>query len=223
MFGGKNVRVKDPCAYSVYAYVFDDGHTYVGLTTDPVKRAKNHRNPRSNSAVQRHWSTSEQKTFPDMLTLYSGLSSSEAQRTEGLLVSNVTPDMRLNIAPTGPGVGGLGGCLERSEEEIRIAKELQRKKAIARARKWAQSHPGARRQYMKEYRQKHLDHLRAQDRIYHVRLRKERLAKMAEYTKAHKEEKRKYDKIYRQLNSEKRKEQIKAWRQRKRESKTMKK
>ena len=217
-----NMKVSDPCAYSVYAYVFDDGHTYIGLTRGPVKRARNHWNPHSNSAVRRYWNVSDQNSIPDMLVLYSGLSASEAQRTEGLLVDCISQNMRLNIAPTGIGVGGLGGWLERTDEEVREAKRSQRRKAVERTTKWVNAHQEARKACMKEYRRKNHSSLAEKDKKYHIRFRKERLLQMAEYTRTHKDEKREYDRIYRQLHREKRKEQMKAWRERQKSGTTTK-
>lgn len=211
----RTVKVKDPCAYSVYAYVFDDGHTYIGLTSNLTRRASNHRNPKKAGAVQRYWVRSAQKSFPDMLVLYTGLSALEAQRTEGLLVDNIAQDLRLNVAPTGPGLGGLGGYLERSEEDTRESKELQKKKTIARMTEWVRAHPEERKRYMKMYRQRNKELLRSKDKAYHFRFRQERLAKKAEYTRTHKDKKREYDRIYRQSHQEKRKEQMKAWRKKK--------
>ena len=203
---------RDPCAYSIYAYVFDDGHTYIGLTKCPSRRASNHRSPDSNSAVQRYWKTSGQDVFPEMLVLYNGLSASEAQRTEGLLVDCISQCMRLNVAPTGIGVSGLGGRLERTDEEIREAKRLQRRKAVERMTKWVSAHQEARKAYMKEYRRKNRSSLAERNKKYHIRFRKERLLQMAEYARTRKDKKREYDKNYRQLHREKRNEQTKAWR-----------
>lgn len=208
------MKVKDPCAYSVYAYVFDDGHTYIGLTSNPTRRASSHRNHKA-SAIQRYWIRSAQKSFPDMLVCYTGLSALEAQRTEGLLVDNIAQDMRLNVAPTGQGLGGLGGYLEQSEEEIRESKELQKKKAIARSTEWVRAHSEERKRYMKMYRQRTLELLRSKDKAYYFRFKQERLAKNAEYARTHKDKKREYDRIYRQSHQEKRKEQMEAWRKRK--------
>ena len=121
----------------------------------------------------------------------------------------------MNVAPTGPGLGGLGGYLERSEEEIRKSKELQKKKAIVRMTERVRAHPEERKRYMKMYRQRNKESLRSKDKAYHLRFRQEHLAKMAEYTRTHKDKKREYDRIYRQSHQGKRKEQRKAWRKRK--------
>ena len=103
----RTVKVEDPCAYSVYAYVFDDGHTYVGLTLNPETRHSGHKcNP--DSAVHRYWKSSGQDHFPDMTVLRDNLTAEEAQGLEGLLADAVDPALRLNTAPVGVGVGALG-------------------------------------------------------------------------------------------------------------------
>lgn len=107
---------KDPRAYSVYAYVFNDGHAYVGLTIRPETRHSGHKNG-ADSPVYRYWKESGQKFFPDMTVLYEKLTASEAQLTEDMLANAVGPELRLNTADTGVGIGSLG-VPDLSEERV---------------------------------------------------------------------------------------------------------
>ena len=72
----RTVKVEDPCAYSVYAYVLDDGHTYIGLTKDPRRRDYCHRynskNPAKDSSVMRYWKKSGQNAFQICLCCMTG-------------------------------------------------------------------------------------------------------------------------------------------------------
>lgn len=171
---------EDPCAYSVYAYVFDDGHAYVGLTNNLKQRSYNHRydNKRQerSSPVLKYWKKSGQETFPDMLVLYDGLSAGEAQRTEGLLIGALDPDLVLNKAPTGPKVGSLGGKPRLSAEERKAAKERRRKYNSAYSRKRREK-PGfrlKRHEQDLEYRKRHKAEIRKRQREWSERNRERR-------------------------------------------------
>lgn len=173
------MKIKDPCAYSVYAYVFDDGHTYVGLTRNLKKRALGHKCEKS--AVFRFWAKSGQKDFPLMLVLYGGMSSSEAQRTEDILVNCIEPAKRINRAMTGIGSGSLGGHANWTEEEQRYARERRSKKNRA---------------YAKDYHRKHRERILTKQKAYRQDHR-EKIRKLAkDYAELHKAEKREYHRIY---------------------------
>lgn len=117
LFGDVTMKDENPRVYSVYAYVFDDGRTYVGLTMNPEHRDSKHRHDHD-SAVYRYWKSSEQEHFPDMTVLRDNLTAEEAQGLEGLLADAVDPALRLNTACTGVGVSALG-TPDLSEERTR--------------------------------------------------------------------------------------------------------
>lgn len=171
----RTVKVEDPCAYSVYAYVFDDGHTYIGLTKDPRRRDYCHRysseNPAKDSSVMRYWKKSGQKCFPDMLVLYDGLSATEAQRTEGILVEAVEPGVSLNKAKTGVGSGGLGSRPAKTEEERELAKSIRAEKHRQFNREYRLRHLDAIRKCMKTYKRTHREKIRSFGKRYYSRHR----------------------------------------------------
>ena len=96
-----------PRIYSVYAYVFGDGHTYVGLTIDPIRRHSEHSNC-VNSAVHKYWKENWNGHFPDMTVLCDRMTASEAQTLEDMLVGAIDHELKLNTAYTGEGIGALG-------------------------------------------------------------------------------------------------------------------
>lgn len=108
---------EDPRVYCVYAYVFNDGHAYVGLTICPETRHSGHRNG-TGSSVYKYWKKSGQKFFPDMTVLYEKLTASEAQLMEDMLANAVSPELRLNTADTGAGIGSLGTPPDLSGERV---------------------------------------------------------------------------------------------------------
>lgn len=114
----KQVSVrKDPFGYVVYAYVFDDSKTYIGLTSDVSTRRRAHRDRKRMTAVMQY-SLATGLPMPDMLILYRDLSASEAQRTEDIIRSSIAPSLCLNVAATGVGVGSVGSVsgIRRSKE-----------------------------------------------------------------------------------------------------------
>lgn len=115
---------KNPRVYSVYAYVFNDGHTYVGLTIRPETRHSCHLSS-IGGPVHRYWKESKQEFFPDMTVLYEKLTASEAQLMEDMLANAVTPELRLNTADTGVGIGSLGTPPDLSGE--RVGKMMSRR------------------------------------------------------------------------------------------------
>lgn len=123
-----------PRIYSVYAYVFSDGHTYVGLTIDPVRRHSEHSSC-ENSAVHRYWKESQSGHFPDMTVLCDKMTASEAQTLEGMLVDVVDHELKLNTAYTGEGIGSLGvpDMSERRLIEMRV-KNARRNRSGLRTR-----------------------------------------------------------------------------------------
>ena len=73
--------------YYVYAYVFNDGKTYIGLTRNPESRAHQHKikpsDKRMTSAVRRY-ADMIGVPVPDMLILESGLTDKGAQKLADL-------------------------------------------------------------------------------------------------------------------------------------------
>lgn len=94
--------------YYVYAYVFDDGTTYVGLTKSPKRRDREHRRKSSKHTAVFKYAKQTGSLIPNMLILESGLCAADAQKYEGLYRDNVSDDLLLNVAPTGRGVGSVG-------------------------------------------------------------------------------------------------------------------
>ena len=123
-----------PRIYSVYAYVFSDGHTYVGLTIDPVRRHSEH-STCANSAVHRYWKENWSGHFPDMTVLCDRMTASEAQTLEDMLVSAVDHELKLNTAYTGEGTGSLGvpDMSEKRLIEMRV-KNARRNRSGLRTR-----------------------------------------------------------------------------------------
>ena len=199
---------RDPCAYSVYAYVFDDGHTYIGLTKDPKKRALGHKSGKS--TVFRFWTISGRKDFPIMLVLYDGMSSSEAQRTEDILVNCIELAKRLNKAATGVGSGSLGGGnADRTEVEQRRAKEHKRERNRAYSRAYYWKHHEQALVKNKAYRQSHRERKRELERsekyreyqkVYRKNHRRDISRKNEEYRRAHLEKFREWSKVYASLH-----------------------
>ena len=123
-----------PRIHSVYAYVFSDGHTYVGLTLDPVRRHSEH-STCANSAVHRYWKKNWSGHFPDMTILCDRMTASEAQTLEDMLVGAVDNELKLNTAYAGEGTGSLGvpDLSKRRLIEIRV-KNARRNRSGLRTR-----------------------------------------------------------------------------------------
>lgn len=105
----------------VYAYIFDDGHAYVGLTCNQQKRDHSHRCDDS-SAVYLH-SIKTGAEIPSMTILEQGLTPKEAQHYEGLWLKWMSNTFTmLNRTKTG-GLGGLFGNVPHTLENALKAKE----------------------------------------------------------------------------------------------------
>lgn len=105
----------------VYAYIFDDGHAYVGLTCNQQKRDHSHRCDDS-SAVYLH-SKETGASIPSMTILEQGLTPKEAQHYEGLWLKWMSNTFTmLNRTKTG-GLGGLFGNVPHTLENALKAKE----------------------------------------------------------------------------------------------------
>jgi len=105
----------------VYAYIFDDGHAYVGLTCNQQKRDHSHRCDDS-SAVYLH-SKETGASIPSMTILEQRLTPKEAQYYEGLWLKWMSNTFTmLNRMPTG-GLGGLFGNVPHTLENALKAKE----------------------------------------------------------------------------------------------------
>lgn len=126
---------QDPFGYVVYAYVFDDSKTYVGLTSSVDTRRRAHRSGKRTTAVMRY-SLATGLPVPAMLILYRDLSASEAQRTEDILRSSIDPSLCLNTAATGVGVGSVGtvGEIRRSKEDKARQNRLAARRFLERCK-----------------------------------------------------------------------------------------
>ena len=178
-------------SYCVYAYVFDNGMTYVGLTRqDPKRRDEQHRSAkRTRRTAVQLYARSQNLPVPDMFVLYTELSKTEAQQTEYLLTQAVDLKFRLNKAPTGVGIGSTGkpeGLAMTPEERVkrRIERRSANKERIA--------------EYQADYYRANRERILA----YHARYRKdhaERIAKYeATYRKTHKCRTSNYRKAHRE-------------------------
>lgn len=120
----------------VYAYIFDDGHAYVGLTCNQRQRDSSHRCDDS-SAVYLH-SKETGAAIPNMTILEQGLTPKEAQHYESLWLKWMSNTFTmLNRMPTG-GLGGLFGNVPHTLENALKAKEkFKTRKALRWHCKWA--------------------------------------------------------------------------------------
>lgn len=100
--------------YSVYLYRFIDFNTvYIGLTMNTSRRNQEHRTE-ENSPVY-CFAVEHGIKIPEMEILITGLYSNEAQLYEHKcrIVSEYIGFNTLNEAPTGVGIGSLGGCIKK--------------------------------------------------------------------------------------------------------------
>ena len=120
----------------VYAYIFDDGHAYVGLTCNQRQRDHSHRCD-DNSAVYLH-SKETGAAIPTMTILEQGLNAREAQRYERLWLKWMSKTFTmLNRVPAG-GLGGIFGNVPHTIENARKVKERFRtRKALRWHCRWA--------------------------------------------------------------------------------------
>lgn len=82
--------------YKVYAYVFDDGMTYVGLTRlAPEERDKHHRQKKRGSYTSSMMRYADRIGVlpPKMLVLYDGLSETRDEKISQV-ASDEAPDLR---------------------------------------------------------------------------------------------------------------------------------
>lgn len=122
--------------YIIYAYIFDDGHAYVGLTKNKHQRDYAHRSSKS-SAVFRY-SKMTGKAIPKAIILEEGLDEEGAKRYEGLWKKWLSNTFSmLNVAPTGS-LGGIYESMPHTIENARKAKERFRtRKALRWHCRWA--------------------------------------------------------------------------------------
>ena len=132
--------------YVVYAYVFNDGHTYIGATKNPKRRHAEHGSPRRGTAVSK-FASLRGLPIPDMLILYDGLTDVEARKTEDLMRMNVPADLCLNVAKTGPKTGSVGGNNRRTAYELAVANRI-------RVKNFSKRHPEYYRLKCRAYRRR---------------------------------------------------------------------
>lgn len=136
--GNEKKHQRDPKekVYIIYAYIFDDGHAYVGLTKNKHHRDYAHRSDKS-SAVFRY-SKMTGKAIPKAIILEEGLDEEGAKRYEGLWKKWLSNTFSmLNIAPTGS-LGGIYDSVPHTIENARKAKERFRtRKALRWHCRWA--------------------------------------------------------------------------------------
>lgn len=189
--------------HCVYAYVFNDGKTYIGLTRDPKNRAHQHKirpSDKKKASAVRRYADMTGVSVPDMLILESGLSARSAQKLEDLYRRAIPKDCQLNVRPTGIGRGALGPRqravsleekeLRRKEYEVayRPKKNAKRRKALADMRvKDPEAYKELlkkNREYTNQYRASRKDETRAKARI----ARRKRYASHADYFHTHHED-----------------------------------
>ena len=186
--------------YYVYAYVFNDGKTYIGLTRNPESRAHQHKikpsDKRMTSAVRRY-ADMIGVPVPDMLILESELTDKGAQKLEDLYRQAVPKEYQLNVRPTGIGKGALGPYhrpvspeekkSRRRKTEIAYypKKNAKRQKALADMKA---NDPEAykefrrkRRKHAKRYRMSHKDEIRLKMKL----VGRERYARHVDYFHMH--------------------------------------
>ena len=189
--------------YYVYAYVFDDGKTYIGLTKNPKNRAHQHRlrslDKKKTSAVRRYADMTG-APVPDMLILESELTAENAQKLEDLYRQAIPEEYQLNVRPTGVGKGALGPChrpvsLEEKESRRRKTEIAYYPKRNARRRKkladMKAKDPEAYKEFLRKcrehakwYRMSHRDEIRLKMRL----VRRERYARHVDYFHTHHED-----------------------------------
>lgn len=101
--------------HCVYKYVFENYHAvYVGLTIEPERRDRHHRDGSNGSSVYR-FASSHGVSVPSMQLVASGLRVDEAQAIEDETIKLCREDgwQILNKARTGIGVGSIGCSAHR--------------------------------------------------------------------------------------------------------------
>jgi len=193
--------------YCVYAYVFDDGMTYVGLSRNLKKRKNSHRSVKHGvprSAVLRY-SILSGLDFPDMLVLETGLDKTEAQRTEDLYVMSLEPEMRLNKAKTGVAVGSLG----KPENGRYLSPRERLEHEHASAKKYRNANKSRIANRVRAYRKDNHEHVSRLNHESYVRNR----AHVMEYRKANRKRFAERDRKYRLDNIERIKAREKRYRE----------
>lgn len=168
-------------SYYVYAYVFDDGSTYIGLTRNPKMRDKCHRFRTQRPSSVRKYADKTGADVPDMFILESGLDSTEAQKMEDLYRCSVPKDLQLNIMSTGVGVGSLGFARNPLTPEERHRRELEA--AHRRDKKYREQNREAIKEYRRKYNTEHPEKKRAQWDRYFNKNKDSVYAKHAAYYK----------------------------------------
>lgn len=189
--------------YYVYAYIFDDGKTYIGLTRNPENRAHQHKTRPSDKRMTpavRRYADRIGVPVPDMLILESGLTDKGAQKLEDLYRQAVPKEYQLNVRPTGIGKGALGPYhrpvspeekkSRRRETEIAYYPKKNARNREKRAYMKTKD-PEAYKEFLRKcresaqrYRVSHRDKLRLKMRL----VRRERYARHVDYFHTHHED-----------------------------------
>lgn len=124
----------DSDAHIVYAYIFDDGHAYVGLTCNPRKRFMSHRRD-SDSAVYQY-SIESGKLIPKPIILEADLSAKEASAKEVEWIERMSEEYDMLNKVQGGSLGGI--YIPHTLEEAReIARHYSTRTEIMDACLWA--------------------------------------------------------------------------------------
>ena len=124
----------DSDAHIVYAYVFDDGHAYVGLTCCPRQRFMAHRRESSSSVYQ--YSQESGKPIPEPTILEADLSAKEARTKEVEWIERMSKEYDMLNKVQGGSLGGLY-VPHTLEEAMEIASHYSTRKEIKDAYAWA--------------------------------------------------------------------------------------
>lgn len=124
----------DSNAHIIYAYIFNDGHAYVGLTCNPRARFMSHRRD-SDSAVFQHSLQTGMPT-PEPTILETDLNAEEARAKEVEWIERMSKRYEMLNKCQGGGLGSL--YVPHTLEEAReIASHYSTRREIKNASLWA--------------------------------------------------------------------------------------
>lgn len=124
----------DSDAHIIYAYIFDDGHAYVGLTCNPRARFMSHRRDSSSAVYQ--YSLQTGMPTPEPTILETDLNAKEARTKEVEWIERMSERYEMLNRCQGGGLGSL--YVPHTLEEAReIASHYSTRKEIKNASLWA--------------------------------------------------------------------------------------
>lgn len=177
------------CIYSVYAYAFKDGMTYIGLTKNVRNRIRCHciKTNSSMTKVMRYCLESG-LPHPEMEILETNLNKREGQWLEGAYINMIEARFRLNKNPAGIGRSSTGysPIREFTDEEVKERR--------------IEGNWIYREEYLKRRKEEYLRH------------REENCRRSRQYRIDHPEKVKEREKKYRELHKKERSEQNKRWR-----------